>query len=61
MEKVASSSNANNPGSQAPRALLIWPEGLSERPEIFPLGETDTETETIRRYLEQALSEARED
>jgi len=61
MEKLASFSNANNADSQAPRALVIWSQGLSGRPEIFPLGKTDTEIETIQRYLERALSKTRED
>lgn len=58
MEKPTSSFNGNNTGSQAPRALVIWPEGLSERPQIFPLGATDAETDSIRRHLERALEQA---
>ena len=34
-----------------PQAIIRWPRGVENSPEIFPLGDSDQETETIVRKL----------
>lgn len=37
------------------KATLDWPNGLDFPPVIYPMGDTDRETDAIRELLEKAL------
>jgi len=52
MEQVT--NNRKRYISQA-KAIILWSRGLQYEPEIYSLGNTDEETEQIRRSLEAML------
>jgi hypothetical protein len=51
----------SSPPVAPPSAIVRWPEGLSGAAVVYPLGESDVETEEIRMRLEKVLSEEQVD
>ena len=54
-EIVPSHYPQKEPLSNAPRGIVVWPNGLAGDPVVYPIGDTDEETERIRERLEGAL------
>ena len=43
------------PLSNPPRCILEWPDGLAGDPVVYPIRDTDEDTERIRERLEEVL------
>ncbi len=41
------------PVSTLPKAILLWPDGLTNPPRIFPLADSLEEAERIGKFLEK--------
>jgi hypothetical protein len=51
----------SSPPAPLPSAIVRWPQGLSGAAVVYPLGESDVETEEIRTRLEKVLSDEQAD